>query len=100
MELCKWKDSVSRPQRRVAEGRGEEELALVHRFPDKDQLGRMLMLFKRCPVGGVVVQVSCRSQGRGRHCLSRRSHPLPILEAQSMATTHMGTDIRAAVPVL
>lgn len=75
MELCKWKDSVSRPQRRVAEGWGEEELALVHRFPDKDQLGRMLMLFKRCPVGGVVVQVSCRSQGRGRHCLSPQKPP-------------------------
>lgn len=93
MELCKWKDSGSRPQGRVAEGWGEEELALVHCFPDKDQLGRTPMLFKRCPVGGVVVQVSCRSQGRGRH-------PLPILEAQSMAITHVGTVIRAAVPVL
>lgn len=100
MELCKWKDSGSRPQGRVAEGWGEEELALVHRFPDKDQLGRTPMLFKRCPVGGVVVQVSCRSQGRGRHRLPRRSHPLPILEAQSMAITHVGTVIRAAVPVL
>lgn len=100
MELCKWKDSVSRPQRRVAEVWGEKEPALVHRFPDKDPLRRTLVLLKRCPVGGVVVQVSRRSQGRGRQLLPCRSHPWPVLEAQSKAATHMGTDIRAAVPVL
>lgn len=75
MELCKWKDSVSRPQRRVAEVWGEKELALVHCFPDKDPLRRTLVLLKRCPVSRWCGGTGVPEESRQRKATSSLQKP-------------------------